>query len=338
MLIPLEDELPRQNGYLIMITIFTPTYNRADLLRNLAQSLATQTSHSFEWLVIDDGSTDETIEWLKEYSLSSSFQIRFYAQSNQGKHVAYNAAIDSAAGEFFVCVDSDDVLTENAVKIIEQETKSLNDDCMGLVFPSVNKKGVPEPAWELLNGSRIDIVDLHELYGIMEEVVVFRTQRLKRHRFPVFYSTEGIPEKFCPEGVLYNELIPEGQFKAINSVIYIYEYQPNGLSHRILQLWGDNFNGTMEELHSRFAAVNKYQALPRFFSHFKCIMNVNALCIRKRKNVLKHTPSRLLSALLFLPSVFFLFFRFNRGSVYLYRRIREKVFQGTWLRSRIERY
>ena len=108
------------------LTVFTPTYNRAYIIENLYQSLQRQSCHDFEWLVVDDGSSDNTKElfdnWMKE---ENPFPIRYYKQENGGKHRAINYAIPLAEGELFFIVDSDDYLTDDAVETILEQFKTL---------------------------------------------------------------------------------------------------------------------------------------------------------------------------------------------------------------------
>ena len=91
-----------------MITIFTPTFNRAYRLPDLYHSLQRQTNQDFEWLVIDDGSTDNTSELFEKWKMDESFPISYIKQPNGGKHRAINRGVKEAKGEFFYIVDSDD--------------------------------------------------------------------------------------------------------------------------------------------------------------------------------------------------------------------------------------
>lgn len=99
-----------------MLTIFTPTYNRAHLLPNLYQSLLNQKRVDFEWLIVDDGSTDGTEELVNQWIEEAVLTIRYFRKENSGKHTAINKGVQLAKGELFLIVDSDDVLAENALK------------------------------------------------------------------------------------------------------------------------------------------------------------------------------------------------------------------------------
>src|SRR6516164_10922801 len=99
----------------IPITVFTPTYNRAGKLRQVFDSLCRQPGNLFEWLVVDDGSTDNTPSILEEFSRNASFPVRVLRQPNGGKHRAHNAAVQAARGELTIVLDSDDELLPGAL-------------------------------------------------------------------------------------------------------------------------------------------------------------------------------------------------------------------------------
>jgi glycosyltransferase involved in cell wall biosynthesis len=97
-------------------TVFTPTYNRAHTLHRVFDSLSAQTFRDFEWLVVDDGSTDNTVQLIEEWIQTGRFPIRYFRQPNSGRHVADNVAIRESRGELMAGVDSDDALVPNALE------------------------------------------------------------------------------------------------------------------------------------------------------------------------------------------------------------------------------
>ena len=101
------------------ITVFTPTYNRKDTLQRLYRSLCAQTVFDFEWLIVDDGSTDGTEAAAGSFS-SALFPVRYIKKENGGKHTAYNLALQQATGTYFLCVDSDDLLVPDAMEALRE--------------------------------------------------------------------------------------------------------------------------------------------------------------------------------------------------------------------------
>ena len=112
-----------------MLTIFTPTYNRAYILPKLYESLREQSCHDLEWIIIDDGSTDDTRLLVEGWiGASNPFPIRYHRQPNGGKHRAINRGVELARGDFFFIVDSDDRLPSDAVETVVRETERISDD------------------------------------------------------------------------------------------------------------------------------------------------------------------------------------------------------------------
>ena len=127
-----------------MITIFTPVYNRAYIIENLYVSLLRQTCYAFEWLIVDDGSTDDVISLVERWRKNTQeFQIRIYRQENRGKHSAINYGVKLAEYEAFFIVDSDDYLEDDAVETVLEYWSGIHSDCQfaGISGLSRNKHG-----------------------------------------------------------------------------------------------------------------------------------------------------------------------------------------------------
>lgn len=299
-----------------MLTIFTPTYNRAHLIKNLYEDLKKQTSFDFEWVVVDDGSTDGTSELFEEIKRQDNeFDVRYVWKANEGKCKAFNKGVEMSEGALFLCVDSDDGLLPDAVCKIEKYAKEIrnNSNLIGLIFQKGNICDHSfESNWPLLEGKYIDIIDAKEVYNITETAIVIKSDILKRHPFPQFRKVDGNEfEKFLSEEILYNELIEEGKFVTHNDLFYVYEYKADGLTNNLFKLWIDNSNGTICALQSRFHAVRKYSIKKRVVCRLKCIMNLNALCIKTKKSIWANTPSVPYSLLCLVPSTLFAWIRFR---------------------------
>jgi len=112
----------------MLVTVFTPTYNRQKQLKGLYDSLCTQKFHDFEWLIVDDGSEDNTADVIKEWIKEGKIDIRYHYQQNNGKHIAMNWAVANAKGVLFVTMDSDDVFRDDGIKIMVNAWKSIPDE------------------------------------------------------------------------------------------------------------------------------------------------------------------------------------------------------------------
>ncbi|MFV0175492.1 glycosyltransferase family 2 protein [Empedobacter falsenii] len=212
---------------MIKFTILTPTYNRAYLLKNLYESLKKQTYKNFEWLIIDDGSTDNTQAIIKTFSNENRLNIRYFKKENGGKHTAINLGLNKALGELFFIVDSDDVLTSDSLEILNKKSVKLNDEIVGLVgmrgyISSSNSMVKKFNLNELIASS----LEFTYKYNFNEETAIcVRTTIAKKYPFPEYNN-----EKFCPESLLWNRISKNYKFYYFNQIIYLGDYLENGLT------------------------------------------------------------------------------------------------------------
>ena len=214
-----------------MITIFTPTYNRAYIIDNLYQSLLKQTDMDFEWLIVNDGSTDNTEIYFEEIAKKNNpFPIRYYSQKNKGKHVAINLGVEKACGDLFFIVDSDDYLTKDAIKKIKEWKSSLDNSKKWAGIAGLKGYTKQQIIGNTFSGT--DYVDaknterdLYQIFGDKSEV--YFTNVLKKYPFP---EIEG--EKFMEEEYVWNAIGNDGFFiRWFNDIIYIADYLKDGLSY-----------------------------------------------------------------------------------------------------------
>lgn len=214
--------------YNVKVTVFTPTYNRAYIIKQLYQSLCAQTCRDFEWLVVDDGSVDNTEELFQKWQLEcKAFPIRYYKKENGGKCRAINYALDLAQGELFFTVDSDDYLTEDAVeKIVHWESELPKDEnycgIAGNLGTAKEETINRMFETEYFDGTLLD------RYRCVdgERAIVIYTDIHKKYRYPEF---EG--EKFMTEAVVWNRMANDGyKMRFYNDIIWIYEYRADGLT------------------------------------------------------------------------------------------------------------
>ena len=224
-----------------MVTVFTPTYNRAELLLKLYDSLKGQTSFDFEWLIVDDGSKDNTKELVNNLARAcDKFPIRYYYQENHGKHVAINYGVQLAYGEKFFIVDSDDWLPNNAIELILsffEEIRGL-DGYAGIAGLKLYVNG--EIVGSTFDGKTVDCTTLERTkYSILgDKAEVFYTDILKKYPFPVFDN-----ENFLSEEIVWNRIARDGyKFRWFNEGLYFCEYLDGGLSKTSGKEF-NNFNG-----------------------------------------------------------------------------------------------
>lgn len=248
----------------VKLSIITTVYNRAYILNELYESLVRQSSKNFEWIVIDDGSTDDTWTLLKKYKNDESlFSITIEKQENQGKHVAVNQAVALAKGEFAFIVDSDDYLSDDAVEVIcswIEQVKERNDVAAvaGLCGKKETKEQLGQYPESVRAGDWIEAKNTerrkYRLLG--DKAEVYRTELLRRYPFPKF---EG--EKFLSEESVWNHLAMEGYLiRWYNQIIYWCEYLPDGLT-QCAEKEIRNFEGFTYIIRQRIRCLGKIEGL-----------------------------------------------------------------------------
>ncbi len=217
----------------MLITVFTPTYNRAHLLGRLYESLCEQRFTDFEWVIVDDGSTDGTASLVQGFIAERRIDIKYLSQANGGKHRAINHGVGQARGELFFIVDSDDSLPADSLQNIADEWAAVSDSAVGGVAgldatPAGQTIGCGLPS-DAIECNSIDIRLRHHVTGDMAEV--FTTSVMREFPFP---EIEG--ERFCPEALVWNRIARKYKLRYFNKVIYIAEYQPDGLTDNIVRV------------------------------------------------------------------------------------------------------
>lgn len=181
-----------------VLTVFTPTYNRAHTLRRLYDSLIQMGCDKVEWLVVDDGSADRTAEAVAEFSREGKVQIRYIKKENGGKHTALNEGIRQARGDYFLCVDSDDCLEEDALEHIFQTLQSSPEGVIAYksYWNSGERIGAAFPE-SLTRTTLFSLINDYKCSG--DRTLIYRTDILKQIRIP-----EPTGYTFFPETYLYD--------------------------------------------------------------------------------------------------------------------------------------
>ncbi len=236
------------SAYTKRITVFTPTYNRAYILKKLYFSLQRQSFTDFEWLIVDDGSTDDTVSYVQTWTnAGNTFSIRYYKQKNGGKHRAINYGLQLAEGELFFVVDSDDYLTDDALMKIDVWFKEARDNSLiGAIAANkgISKYETPNEVSKkaFLDQSFLEMGTFRENGRLVlngEKAIVFYTELHRKYPYPEF---EG--EKFLTEAVVYNRIANDGYItRFYNDIICIYQYQTDGLSANGMDIYLNNPHG-----------------------------------------------------------------------------------------------
>lgn len=224
------------------VTVFTPTYNRAYILGDLYHSLQRQTCMDFEWLIVDDGSADDTealvASWQGE---KNPFPIRYVYQENGGKCRAINRGLKEADGRLFFTVDSDDYLTDDAIEKVIRWDGELPQD--GHFCGYVGNRGItptqtPNRLFPggYLDGTALDRYD--QVDG--ERAFVFYTEVHRKYLYPEFPG-----EKFLTEAVTWDLMAHDGyKMRFYNDIIWIWEYKDDGLTRAGYRVFLENPQGT----------------------------------------------------------------------------------------------
>lgn len=228
------------------LTIFTPTYNRAYTLHLGYESLKKQTSKDFVWLIIDDGSTDQTKVLVDKWILENKVPIRYYYQENQGMHGAHNTAYELIETELNVCIDSDDYMPNDAVeKVISFWKKYGSEKYAGIVGLDANPNGkvIGTKMPEGLKKSTLAILYAkHKVRG--DKKLVYRSELTKKTPpYPLFPG-----EKYCPLSYKYILIDQQYPLLIINEILCYVEYLTDGSSMNM---------------------INQYKRNPRSFSFFR---------------------------------------------------------------------
>ena len=218
----------------IILTIFTPTFNRANLLKRGFEALCRQTCKDFIWLVIDDGSTDDTMDVVKKWiEATKDFKIIYVYKENGGLHTGYNKAIELIDTELCVCIDSDDWMPDDAVdKILSLWNKYKREDVAGIMGLDFFANGEPIGGYFPEGIETLKIIDMVPKYHHNGDVkVVHRTELLKQVApMPVFDG-----EKNFNPIYLFHKLDDKYPLLLLNDNLCFVEYQPDGMTYNIFK-------------------------------------------------------------------------------------------------------
>lgn len=269
------------------LTIFTPAYNRAYTLHLGYEALLRQTCQDFEWLIIDDGSTDNTRELVESWIAENKIPIRYHYQENQGMHGAHNTAYKLITTELNTCIDSDDYMPDDAVeKIVTFWKQYSSDKVAGMVGLDADFNGK-------LIGTRFDdnnlLIRLSRFYnqgGKGDKKLVYRTDIITQYpEYPIFKG-----EKYVSLGYKYELIEQDYPMLSLNEVLVNVEYRPDGSSMNMFRQYMKNPQG--------FAFIRKssMQLAPTAKRRFmEAIHYVSSSLILRNKRFLQESPKKLLT-------------------------------------------
>jgi glycosyltransferase involved in cell wall biosynthesis len=249
------------------LTIFTPTYNRANYLPRLYESLLKQTCKNFVWLIIDDGSVDSSSDIVKGWIADSNIDIQYFYQENKGKHFAYNRAIIESRTELFIDIDSDDFFLENTVERLINLWESVPNkiDYSGIVTLCQNELGniignkFPED--EFISNA-FEFRYNHNIWG--DKAMLYRTEILKKFSLPEY------PCQVVMESILHNRIAMHYKSLCFNEPLVVKEYLSGGLTQ-------SNVNSTFKSLDAKITLFNE---MNYFHLNLKLYLFINSRYVK----------------------------------------------------------
>lgn len=268
-----------------IVTVVTPTYNRAYILNKCYESLKAQTSESFIWMIVDDGSTDNTEELVRGWINEDSINITYYKKSNGGKASALNLALDKVDTDYFVCLDSDDIFSDNAIEVAVDHLQQVKDNpryCGILALRTAQNgevlggKQIPEGVVE------ITLSDIGNKYKIQSELICFyKTEVITQYNFPEIPG-----EKFISPAYLEHEISKKYKYFVSRDTLCYCEYLPDGLTKNKRNIIKKNPKGYTLVKRQSFELADDFIVKSKHAIMYiaGCILSGEKGCIRKSPN------------------------------------------------------
>lgn len=267
------------------LTIFTPAYNRGYIINQCFESLCRQTCKDFIWLVVDDGSTDNTADLIKTWQQQENgFEIKYIYKKNGGMHTAHNVAYENIDTELNVCIDSDDYMPDDAVeKIISFWQKNGSDEYAGIIALDVYKGSSKVIGTELPNKKSTTLMGYYKNGGSGDKKLIYRTDVIKAT--PAYPEFEG--EKYVGLAYKYHIVDETRELLIMNEPVCIVDYQEDGSS---FSMWKQYFNNPKGFAFLRVADMERQSGLDLFKT---CVHYVSSSIIAKEHEFIKNSPKKL---------------------------------------------
>lgn len=265
----------------VRISVLTPTYNRGSMLKILWESLKKQSYQNFEWIIVSDGSNDNTDEIVVDMKEKSEFEIKYIRKENGGKPSAHNAGICIAESDITVICDDDDYFTDDALECIASIWQKVEDETIGGMIGYRGRDASTTLGNKKFSQDFVD-ANINDIFreGVFDTTQIYRTNILKNNLFPV---TDG--EKFIPEIWLWKKIDKEYKLRIVHQILEICEYLEDGLTKSKSQTMWNNpmgysyyFQQKYDELDGweRIKYYGVYRGL-RMAAHSSLDENVNLL-------------------------------------------------------------
>ncbi len=287
------------------ITVFTPAYNRAHTISRTYNSLVKQSCKDFIWMIVDDGSTDDTANLIREWqSRDNDFEIRYIYKENGGMHTAHNVAYSNIDTELNICIDSDDCLADNAIeKILSKWTEVKHRGYAGIIGldadfeGNVLGDGFPE------NLAETTLSGYYANGGSGDKKLVYRTDVINKYpEYPVF---EG--EKYVALAYKYRLIDQDYKLAVLNEVLCNVEYQADGSSNTMWRQYLKNPKGFAfwRKVCMQYPTSKKRLIVD-------CIHYVSSSLLAKNKRFINESPKKLICTLMLpLGFVFSIYTKFK---------------------------
>lgn len=270
----------------IKLTVFTPAYNRAHTLMRTYRSLLEQDCKEFIWLIVDDGSTDNTRELVHTWmAQDNGFEIRYIYKENGGMHTAHNVAYENIDTELNVCIDSDDKMASGAIRKILDKWKTVkNQNYAGVIALDADLNtgeiigtGFPDSMTET------SVIGYYANGGSGDKKLIYRTDVIKKYPpYPVFDG-----EKYVSLAYKYRLIDQDYKMAVLNEIICDVEYQPDGSSNSMLRQYLNNPKGF-----AFWRKVRMQTPENRKRQFIDCIHYVSSSVIAGNRNFVKDSPCK----------------------------------------------
>lgn len=282
------------------ISIITPTYNRANTLPKLYESLINQEMIDFEWILVDDGSNDGTEKLVEKWQFENKIKIKYFKKTNEGKTRAVNFGfLQEPKGEYTFILDSDDYLVDNSLSVMKSNLTNLPKKYIGIMgLKQYNDGSLVGSKFKNTEASYIDVYfGKNAILG--DKLFIIRTEVYKNSIVLPFAG-----EKFMPDNLPYIKSNGVGIYKLLNEFLYAGDYLADGMTSNIYKMAMDNIQGYIfekrelqkENLSFKYRVANTIK-----FIHY-CILNKMSI-----KDIINYSEDKIWTYILYMPTMIFLF-------------------------------